>query len=254
MIIAANTASFQPGPEIGTLWMTESDFPAKSDEGSAALTGPRHDLETPGATFDLFPGIYCPPLMIHFGYLHARHATSRHLSVSARKRWKVPVTELTRNTCAVCGEERSPGDVWFLVAENRWEDRLKVLHWNERLAAREGVQRACSARHVEELVVHWMTTGSLDYPFARAALGAGPPRRLFKGWPAPDELDVLETGQIGDLAVHREGIEHVLSEHPESLRAILDALARALQKETVPGIPTAREQEGDASSTLARAV
>lgn len=164
------------------------------------------------------------------------------------------MNELTRNTCAVCGEERSSGEVWFLVAENRWEDRLKVLHWNERLAAREGVQRACSARHVEELVVHWMTTGSLDYPFARTALGAGATRRLSKRWPAPGELDVLETRQIGDLAVHRESIEHVLSENPESLRVILDALVGALQKETVPGIPSAREREGKVSSTLARAV
>ena len=161
--------------------------------------------------------------------------------------------ELTGNICAVCGEERSSGDVWFLVAENRWEDRLKVLHWNERLAAREGVQRACSARHVEELVVHWMTTGSLDYPFARTALGARAPRQLSKRWPAPGELDVLETGEIGDLAVHRESIEHVLSENPESLRAILDALVGALQKETVPSIPQ-RKQEGDVSSTHARAV
>ena len=24
-------------------------------------------------------------------------------------------------------------------------------------------------QHVEELVIHWMTTGSLDYPFARTA-------------------------------------------------------------------------------------
>jgi hypothetical protein len=29
--------------------------------------------------------------------------------------------------CAICGEERSAEQVWFLVAESHWEDNLKVL-------------------------------------------------------------------------------------------------------------------------------
>jgi hypothetical protein len=28
---------------------------------------------------------------------------------------------------AICGEERSAEQVWFLVAENHWADNLKVL-------------------------------------------------------------------------------------------------------------------------------
>jgi hypothetical protein len=31
--------------------------------------------------------------------------------------------------CAICGEERSAEQVWFLVAESHWEDNLKVLEW-----------------------------------------------------------------------------------------------------------------------------
>ena len=67
---------------------------------------------------------------------------------------------------------RSPVEERFLLAENRWEDKLTILGWNEQMASRQGIQVACSVNHVEQLVIHWMTAGSLDYPFARAALGA----------------------------------------------------------------------------------
>jgi len=53
-------------------------------------------------------------------------------------------------------------------AEYRWEDKLKILHWSDYLAAYEDVEAACGTVHVRELVVPWMTTGSLRYPFARA--------------------------------------------------------------------------------------
>src|SRR5437764_3058406 len=79
----------------------------------------------------------------------------------------------TANLCAICGEDRSGNETRFLLAENRWEDKLTILQWNEPMAARYGIQVACSVSHVEELVIHWMTTGSLDYPFARTRLGAG---------------------------------------------------------------------------------
>ena len=61
--------------------------------------------------------------------------------------------------CAICSEERSAEQVWFLVAESHWEDKLKVLEWQDELAQRRGIYAACSGGHVEELVVHWMTTG-----------------------------------------------------------------------------------------------
>jgi hypothetical protein len=68
--------------------------------------------------------------------------------------------------CAIYGEEGSAEQVWFLVAESPWEDKLKILEWQDELARRPGIYAACSGGHVEELVVHWMTTGNLDYPFA----------------------------------------------------------------------------------------
>ena len=136
------------------------------------------------------------------------------------------------NVCAICGGRRLGTDSWFLVAENRWEDKLQVLQWNERLAAHEGIQRACSAAHVEELVVHWMTTGSLGYPFARAGFGVKSLRRSCARWDAIWDVDTKGAQLIGELAVHRESMERVLVESPQSLRAILDALLGALRRET----------------------
>jgi hypothetical protein len=133
---------------------------------------------------------------------------------------------LRSNGCAICGGEQPGSETRFLVAENGWEDKLAILHWDEQLALREGIQVACSVSHVEELVIHWMTTGSLDYPFARTALGAGGWRRHV----APSYRVDLN----GELAVHRESVERVLAESPQSLQVILDALEEALRLE-IPG-------------------
>jgi hypothetical protein len=136
---------------------------------------------------------------------------------------------LTSNGCAICGEEQPGGQIRFLLAENRWEDKLAILHWDEQLASREGIQVSCSVGHVEELVIHWMTTGSLDYPFARTALGSGSWRRRV----GPDSrVDLSGARQIVELAVHRESVERVLTESPQSLQAMLDALQEALLLET----------------------
>jgi hypothetical protein len=76
--------------------------------------------------------------------------------------------------CAICGEERSGSEPRFLLADNSLEDKLTILHWNEEIASREGIQVACGLDHVEELAILWMTTGRLDYPFTRTAFGARP--------------------------------------------------------------------------------
>src|SRR5712691_1710641 len=156
---------------------------------------------------------------------------------------------LRTNACAICGEEQPGHETRFLVAENRWEDKLIIPPWNEQMASRAGIQVACSVNHVEELVVHWMTTGSVDYPFARTALGSGK-------WRRPAEpgcrVDLSGVRQIGELAVHRESMERVLAESPQSLQVILDALLEALRRETVgqaDGI-SKREEEREEESCV----
>jgi hypothetical protein len=88
--------------------------------------------------------------------------------------------------CVICSEERSAGQVWFLVAESHWEDKLKVLEWQDALSRRRGIYAACCGGHVEELVVHWMTAGSLDYPFATVGRRLET-RRQRLGWILPVE-------------------------------------------------------------------
>jgi hypothetical protein len=131
-------------------------------------------------------------------------------------------------TCAICGEEKPDHDSWFLLAENHWEDKLKILQWNERLA--KSLALACSPAHVEELVIHWMTTGSLDYPFARTS--TRPRWRSRQPWSSSRNLDMTGVRQIGELAVDRESVERVLGEDPQSLQTVLDALMDALRQES----------------------
>jgi hypothetical protein len=143
--------------------------------------------------------------------------------------------------CAICGQERSLSQPRFLIAENTWEDKLTILPWNERMASRAGIQVACSVEHVEELVIHWMTTGRLDFPFARTALGAAGWRQIST---PSGRVDISGAQPIGELAVHRESMERILVENPQSLQVILDALLDALRQEiTVEAKPSLRAEE-----------
>jgi hypothetical protein len=104
------------------------------------------------------------------------------------------------------------------------------------VAGQAGVRPACSAGHVQQLVVHWMTTGSVDYPFALASLSPPRgPRPLTKRSTAGQalesaEFDIRNTPAIGELSVHRESMQRILRESPESLTSILDALLSALNR------------------------
>ncbi|MBZ5720255.1 MAG: hypothetical protein LAO03_07720 [Acidobacteriia bacterium] len=138
--------------------------------------------------------------------------------------------------CVICGELREGAEPWFLIANNRWQDKLRILQWNERLATQRGIHHACTAEHVQELVVHWMITGSLDSPFARAPRLGQPShgKRLLHAAAEAKDADVDTSGarQIGELAVDRESMQRVLDENPHSLTAILEALLGALRRST----------------------
>src|SRR5256886_10002773 len=152
---------------------------------------------------------------------------------TAAKRRKVGhMQHMRKHLCAICGDEKSAGGLWFLLAENRWEDKLKILQWDPQLARRDGIRRACSPAHVQELVVHWMTTGSLNYPFARVSSDDKAAPRCDGAWPARVDLDTRVARQIGELAIHRDRVRRLLGESPQYLKTILDALVSALQRET----------------------
>jgi hypothetical protein len=128
--------------------------------------------------------------------------------------------------CEICGDEHSANQPRFLIAENAWEEKLTILQWNEQMASRPGIVVACSIDHVEEVVFHWLTTGRLDYHFARSALGTS-------GWRHPSgRVDIRGARSLGELAVHRESLERVLMENPpQSLQVILDVLLDAFRQE-----------------------
>lgn len=132
--------------------------------------------------------------------------------------------------CAICLEPRTKAEGWFLLTENRWTDRLQVLAWNDALVSKSGVQAACGPAHVEQLVIHWMATGSLNYPFARPQSAPGRPTGTCcsKSVTYQLEPDMRGSKVLGELAVHRESLERILRENPESLGSILSALISAL--------------------------
>lgn len=146
--------------------------------------------------------------------------------------------------CAICGEQSSAQHPRFLIAENTWEDKLTILRWNDHIASRAGIQVACSIHHVGELVIHWMTTGRLDYPFARTALGTMGWRQIST---PGNRVDMAGAHSIGELAVHRESVERLLTENPRSLQGVLDALLDALRQEVVEtetvSLPVAARKE-----------
>jgi hypothetical protein len=42
-----------------------------------------------------------------------------------------------RSACSVCGLDTFRRAGWFLVVENRWLDRLKILSWHSSLAGQK---------------------------------------------------------------------------------------------------------------------
>jgi hypothetical protein len=128
--------------------------------------------------------------------------------------------------CEICGSTGPAEDQWFLLSASRWQDRLKIMSWNEEMAQQDGVHLACGINHVRELVSHWLITGSLDFPFARlVAPEAANSARSSAAVP------YSKSSQIGELAVHRESLEHLLAENPCTMTAILDALISALSRQ-----------------------
>jgi hypothetical protein len=132
--------------------------------------------------------------------------------------------------CAVCGEANADPAQWFLITENHWEDKLRILEWNPRLASEQGIHLACSPSHVQELVVHWMATGSVHHPFAQTTNYKTSAQPWNDSAQLRPILNTKGTRTISELTVHRESMYRALSESPGSLKSILDALNGALHR------------------------
>jgi hypothetical protein len=133
--------------------------------------------------------------------------------------------------CTICGKQKKQAETWFLITENSWDDRLNVWKWHRQMATGTSAHSLCSPRHVRELVVHWMTTGCLHYPFASAPSRFKDAKLTLTPLPKTNDASEPVTAHLGEIAVDREGILRVLRENPLSLNTILDELMIVLEKE-----------------------
>jgi len=123
--------------------------------------------------------------------------------------------------CTVCGLNTFRHTGWFLVVENRWLDRLKILSWHPSLAKLTGVQSVCCRLHLKTLIAYWLNQASLRLP---------PTHLLPQPTCSDPSLSDVSFGHrsvgrlVGELAVHRESLSRVWSGSPAELECILDAL------------------------------
>lgn len=126
-----------------------------------------------------------------------------------------------RSPCSVCGLDTFRRTGWFLVVENRWLDRLKILSWHSSLASQKDMKSVCSRQHLKTLIAHWLSQASLRLP-----PGHSPPLPIGSDPTLTDvDLGPHSVGRlVGELAVHRESFSRVWSGSPAALECILDAL------------------------------
>ena len=126
-----------------------------------------------------------------------------------------------RSPCSVCGLDTFRHTGWFLVVENRWLDRIKILSWHAALASQKNMKSVCCRQHLKTLIAHWLTQASLRLPPAH-----NPPLPIGSDASLSDvDLGPSSVGRlVGELAVHRESFSRVWSGSPAALECILDAL------------------------------
>jgi len=144
--------------------------------------------------------------------------------------------------CEICGAAQK-GDGWFLLSEDQERNTLQILKWNSRLAQHPGVYPLCSAAHVEELVSHWMVSGSLEYEWSQPGHALVP--QALAG-------DMDASYQLGELMLDRASFA-ALGERPDMLNSILDAIDGALQASSVtrsPEVESLEEEEEEAAAPV----
>ena len=132
-------------------------------------------------------------------------------------------------SCSICDQKAELGQHWFALAQNRLEDSLTIFH-AEDVPEPGRTHYACSPAHVQELVIHWMVTGNLDYPFAEPAPRLGSAARGSVPLWEWNGRHTIRAVPIGELAVDRDAVQRILREDPTGLEAILDELNDALEK------------------------
>lgn len=117
---------------------------------------------------------------------------------------------------------------WFLLFENRWLDRLKILSCHPALAARDDMLGVCGRQHLKMLISHWLTQADLD--FSGGLDGIVP---ITSESQTEAELGPLSVGRLlGELSVHREALSRTWTGSPQTLESILNALMGGVEPRT----------------------
>jgi hypothetical protein len=124
------------------------------------------------------------------------------------------------SSCIVCGIETKRHSGWFLVMDNYWLDRVKVLSWHPALAQTGRARAVCGKSHLKMLLTHWLNHASLQL----VARGDAP---------LPIALDTTSSGSsyasfpgkiVGELAVERDPSSPGWTGSPEAMECILNTL------------------------------
>jgi hypothetical protein len=109
--------------------------------------------------------------------------------------------------------------------ENPREERLRITHWDHRLARNSEISHACSAPHVREILEQWIILGRLPAAFDGNIQAA----RQQNGAIHAHSWEIAGQSQpIGELAIHR----HEIHERSEILKSLLDAVFCLVQNES----------------------
>jgi hypothetical protein len=128
---------------------------------------------------------------------------------------------MNMHLCSICGNVRAENQGWFLMAENRWQDGLKIMGWDKDVSTHNFVYHACGLDHVRDFLYLWVTSGELP------SANQGQFYAALEGIP---EGTLNERPSIGDLLIHRHGLKST----PEGLKSLLDAVSSALKDEFEP--------------------
>jgi hypothetical protein len=126
-----------------------------------------------------------------------------------------------RMSCAVCGIETKRHTGWFLVMDNHWLDRVKILSWHPVLAGTGKMRGVCGKLHLKILLTHWLNYSSLHL----AAGGFAPVPASLASAQTGAGYPNLSLGRVlGELAVERDWHSPSWTGSPEAMECILNAL------------------------------
>jgi len=127
----------------------------------------------------------------------------------------------SRLSCVVCGIETKRHAGWFLLMDNCWLDRVRVLSWHPVLAHEGKMRAVCGKQHLKTLLTHWLNHANLQL----VASGASPWPPALDTSLSLSSYSACSTGKVvGELAVQRDSLSRVWTGSPEARECILNAL------------------------------